>query len=165
MGIRLVLLQHLAKTKIEGVAFWLDDTSPVIVLSLRYDRIDNFWFNLFHELVHIKRRDASPIDTDAEMSGTQLPPMEVTANIEAANYLVPDDKMDSFIRRVKPLYYQTRVIQFAQSLGVHPGIVVGQLHNRKELQPSQLRKLLFPVRAHLLGQTITDGWGNDLCLE
>ena len=42
MGIRLVLLQHLAKTKIEGAAFWLDDTSPAIALSLRYDRIDNF---------------------------------------------------------------------------------------------------------------------------
>jgi HTH-type transcriptional regulator / antitoxin HigA len=165
MGIRLVLLQHLAKTKIEGVAFWLDDVSPAIALSLRYDRIDNFWFNLLHELVHIKYRHSSPVDTDAEIAGRELPPMEVTANAEAANYLVPLDRMESFIRRMRPLYYQTRVIQFAQSLGIHPGIVIGQLHNRGELKPSQLRKLLFPVRAFLIGQTITDGWGNDLWLE
>jgi HTH-type transcriptional regulator/antitoxin HigA len=167
MGVRLVLLQHLAKTKIEGAAFWLDDRSPAIALSLRYDRIDNFWFNLLHELVHIKYRDASPVDTDAEMAGGELPPMEITANSEAANYLVPASRMESFIRRIKPLYYQTRVIQFAQSLGIHPGIVVGQLHARKEsgLKPSQLRKLLFPVKTFVLGQTITDGWGNDLWLE
>ena len=165
MGIRLVLLQHLAKTKVEGVAFWLDDVSPVIALSLRYDRIDNLWFNLFHELVHLKYRHSSPIDTDAEMKGDGMPPMELTANAEAANYLVPQERMESFVRRMRPLYYQTRVIQFAQSLGIHPGIVVGQLHNRGELKPSQLRKLLFPVRTFLLGQTITDGWGNDLWLE
>ena len=95
MGIRLVLLQHLAKTKVEGVAFWLDDTSPAIALSLRYDRIDNFWFNLFHELVHIKHRHASPVDTDTEMKGSELPPMEITANSEAAQYLVPNDRMES----------------------------------------------------------------------
>jgi HTH-type transcriptional regulator/antitoxin HigA len=165
MGIRLVLLEHLAKTKIEAVAFWLDDSSPAIAVSMRYDRIDNLWFNLFHELVHIKYRDTSPIDTDTEMKGGELPPMELRANAEAANYLVPDSRMESFIRRMKPLYYQTRVIQFAQSLGIHPGIVVGQLQNRHELKPSQLRKLLFPVRKFILGQTITDGWGNDLWLE
>lgn len=165
MGVRLVLLQHLAKTRIEGAAFWLDDCSPAIALSLRYDRIDNFWFNLLHELIHIKHRDASPVDTDVEMAGGELPPMEITANSEAASYLVPANRMESFIRRIKPLYYQTRVIQFAQSLGIHPGIVVGQLHARKELKPSQLRKLLFPVKTFVLGQTITDGWGNDLWLE
>ena len=165
MGIRLVLLQHLAKTKIEGAAFWLDDYSPAIALSLRYDRIDNLWFNLMHEIVHIKHRHLSAVDGDSEMDDGELPEMEVIANSEAANYLIPRDKLDSFIRRMKPLYYQQRVIQFAQSLGVHPGIVVGQLHKRRELKPSQLRKLLVPVRCFLIGQTITDGWGNDLWLE
>ena len=165
MGIRLVLLQHLAKTKIEGAAFWLDDNSPAIALSLRYDRIDNLWFNLLHELVHIKYRHASGVDTDVDMNDGELPENEVIANTEAANYLIPREKLGSFIRRIKPLYYQQRVIQFAQSLGVHPGIVVGQLHKREELKPSQLRKLLVPVRCFLIGQTITDGWGNDLWLE
>jgi HTH-type transcriptional regulator/antitoxin HigA len=165
MGIRLVLVQHLAKTKIEGAAFWLDDSSPVIVLSLRFDRIDNLWFNLLHEIVHIKYRHAAVIDTDSEIQDCELPQSELIANSEAAQYLIPTKKMESFISRVKPLYYQTRVIQFAQSLGIHPGIVVGQLHKRGELKPSQLRKLLAPVRTYLIGQTITDGWGNDLWLE
>jgi len=165
IGVRLVLIQHLAKTKIEGAAMWLDSNSPVVALSLRYDRIDNLWFNLLHELVHIKHRHASAIDTDAEMTDSGLPPEEVTANTEAAGYLIPEAKLTSFIKRMRPLYYQTRIIQFAQSLGIHPGIVVGQLHKRNELKPSQLRKLLTPVRTHLIGQTITDGWGNDLWLD
>ncbi len=162
MGIRLVLLQHLAKTKIEGAAFWLDDNSPAIALSLRYDRIDNLWFNLMHEIVHIKYRHASFVDTDAEMKDGELPDIEVTANVEAANYLIPNGKLGSFIKRVKPLYYRQRIIQFAQSLGIHPGIVVGQLQKQEELKPSQLRKLLVSIRCYLIGQTITDGWGNDL---
>jgi HTH-type transcriptional regulator / antitoxin HigA len=165
MGIRLVLLQHLAKTKIEGVAFWLDNNSPAIALSLRYDRIDNLWFNLIHELVHVKYHHVSPVDTDEEMANGDLPPMEVTANKEAANYLVPNNKMESFIKRMKPFYYQTRLIQFAHSIGIHPGIVVGQLHKRGELKQFQLRKLLAPIRGYLIGQAITDGWGNDLWLE
>ena len=124
-----------------------------------------FWFNLLHELIHVKHHDLSPIDTDTEMKGSGLPLMEVMANREATNYLVPSERLESFIRRMRPLYYQTRVIQFAQSLGVHPGIVVGQLHSCGELKPSQLRKLLFPIRAFIIGQTITDGWGNDLWLD
>src|SRR6185437_4970401 len=55
-GIRLVLLEHLPGTKIDGVALWLDRQSPVVALALRYDRIDNFWHTLFHELVHVRDR-------------------------------------------------------------------------------------------------------------
>ena len=56
-GIRFLILEHLPQTKIDGVTFWLDDKSPVIVLSLRFDRVDWFWYTLAHELGHIERRD------------------------------------------------------------------------------------------------------------
>lgn len=158
MGIRLVLLQHLKHTKTDGVALWLDNESPVIGLSLRFDRIDNFWFTLMHEMVHVKHRDESPVDNDiCEMSDDE-PEMERLANAEAANCLIPADKLAGFIGRVDPHYYQTRVVQFAQARGVHPGIVVGQLHRRKKIKYFQLRKLLVKVREHILGNAITDGW-------
>ncbi len=166
MGIRLVLVQPLARTKIEGVALWLDSSSPVIALSLRYDRVDNFWFNLLHEAVHIKHRHTSMIDMDAsETDVAELPEMEAVANSEAASYLISPSKLDSFVKRVQPFFYQSRVVQFAHSQGIHPGIVVGQLHKREILKPFQLRKLLAPIREFILGQTVTDGWGNDLWLD
>ncbi len=167
MGVRLVVVEHLKGTGIDGVALWLDEQSPVVGLSLRYDRIDNFWFTLFHELVHIKHRDKSPpVDVDVmNPESGELPEIEKRANSEAANYLIPTDKLASFIARTKPLYYEKKVVQFAQARGVHPGIVVGQLQRRKELTYAQLRKLLAKVRSEILGQAISDGWGNNLNLD
>jgi HTH-type transcriptional regulator/antitoxin HigA len=168
MGIRLVLVKHLKGTKIEGAAFWLDSASPAIALSLRYDRMDNLWFNIFHEMIHINYRHEPHVDVQDDGSiatAAELPEIELIANTEAANYLIPKDKIESFIRRMKPLYYQDRVVQFAQARGIHPAIVVGQLHKRGELDPRQLRKLLVPIREFIVGQALTDGWGSDLCLD
>src|SRR5665213_292020 len=52
-GVRYILVESLPGAKIDGVCFWLDKTSPVIGLSLRFDRIDNFWFVLRHEIEHV----------------------------------------------------------------------------------------------------------------
>jgi HTH-type transcriptional regulator/antitoxin HigA len=162
MGVRLVLVQHLRHTKIDGVAFWLDNKSPAIGLSLRYDRIDNFWFTLLHELIHIKYRDASPpVDVDIE-DATDLPEIEKRANAEASNRLVPADKLESFVARVRPHYYQTKIVQFAQARRIHPGIIVGQLHRQGELKYQQLRKLLVKVKDYVAGNALTDGWQSAL---
>jgi HTH-type transcriptional regulator/antitoxin HigA len=159
-GIRLVLIEHLPKTRIDGAALWLDAVSPVVALSLRYDRIDSFWHTLIHELVHVRDRDDPVVDSDMTSTESELPPVEIKANAEACNYLIPIEKLDSFVARQKPLYYQTKVVQFAQARGVHPGIVVGQLQRRGELDWQQLRKLLAKMRHEIIGQALTDGWGN-----
>lgn len=162
MGVRLVVVQHLRQTKIDGVALWLDDSSPVIGMSLRFDRIDNFWFTLLHELIHVKYRDQNtPVDVDID-SDDDLPEVEVRANAEASAKLIPTANMESFIKRMRPHYYQERVVQFAAARERHPGIVVGQLQRRKELKYNQLRKLLVKVRERLIGSVITDGWSSAL---
>jgi HTH-type transcriptional regulator/antitoxin HigA len=162
MGIRFVINQHLKGTKIDAVAFWLDQKSPAIAISLRHGRIDNLWFNLLHEIVHIKHRHQNTtIDVDMDNVSHALPENETIANQEAGNYLVPTEALESFIARAGGYFYQTRVVQFAQDQQVHPGIVVGQLHHHPDgLKPEQLRKLLVPIREHIVGQAITDGWGN-----
>ena len=161
MGIRFVIVQHLRGTKIDGVAFWLDDTSPTIALSARYDRIDNLWFTLMHELMHIKNEDrGSPVDVDMLSGARDLPEMEVRANKEAADYLIPEKKLESFIARTTPYFYQSQVNQFAQARSVHPGIVVGQLQNREEIKFQQLRSLLVKVRDYVIESAVVDGWGN-----
>ena len=52
-GIALVIERHLPRTHLDGAALCLLDGRPVIGLTLRYDRIDNFWFSLMHELAHV----------------------------------------------------------------------------------------------------------------
>ena len=53
-GIYFFIEKHLPKTHLDGAVFLLKNNCPVIVLTLRFDRIDNFWFCLFHELAHLK---------------------------------------------------------------------------------------------------------------
>jgi HTH-type transcriptional regulator / antitoxin HigA len=54
-GVHLVCLEHLPRTYLDGAALQLPDSTPVVGLRLRYDRLDNFWFCLPHELAHIGR--------------------------------------------------------------------------------------------------------------
>lgn len=167
-GIRLVIIESLPGSKIDGVCLWLEDGSPLIGLSLRFDRIDWFWFTLFHELMHVKNRDGSTtnpiIDTelvgDEDMAETELPDYERRADREAQELLVPSKDLDNFIARVRPLYSYDRVIGFAARLQIHPGIVVGQLQRRKEIPYANLRKLLEKVRTNILPSSFVDGWGH-----
>ena len=52
-GVRYIIVEGLPGGKIDGVCFWLDPRSPVIGMSLRFDRIDNFWLVLRHEIEHV----------------------------------------------------------------------------------------------------------------
>ena len=52
-GVEVEYVRHLPRTHLDGAALILSTGRPVIGLTLRYDRIDNFWFTLLHELAHI----------------------------------------------------------------------------------------------------------------
>ena len=156
-GIRLVIVEHLPGTRIDGAAFWLED-GPVIALSVRYDRIDNFWFTLLHEIGHIAER-ASSMDVDIDALSEGLPRSEQRANAFAAEQAVPQAALDSLIARVGPLYSTDRIQGFAHLHGIHPGIVVGQLHHRRQVVWSNFRRLLVPIRSYITASAVADGWG------
>ena len=166
MGIRLVVVEHLPKSKIDGAALWLGDgwDKPVIALSLRYDRIDSFWHTLFHELSHIKHRDSYTIDVDLVgadrcLSNDVVSEIETRANEEAADMLIPKDTLRSFISRTRPFYYRDKINQFANLLKIHPGIIAGQLQFRSEIKWTAYRAMLVKVRSILVSSALTDGWG------
>ena len=46
-GIRFVVVEPLAGSRIDGAAFWLSNNDPVIAYSARLDRIDALWFTIF----------------------------------------------------------------------------------------------------------------------
>ena len=157
-GIRLVVVEHLPGTRIDGATFWLED-GPVIALSVRYNRIDHFWFTLLHELGHIEQNTSS-MDVDVDPVVDDIPEEEQLANAFAADHAVPRAALDSFIARVGPIYNMTRIKGFAHVHGVHAGIVVGQLHHRQQIAWSNYRRLLVPIRAYATESAVTDGWGS-----
>jgi HTH-type transcriptional regulator/antitoxin HigA len=162
-GIRFVVVEPLATAKIDGAAFWIND-DPAIALSMRFDRIDAFWFTLCHELSHIRHRDPLSVDTalvgeDALPSAMKLA-FEERADNEAAGMLLPQDKIESFVKRVAPLYAKDRIVQFAHVVKVHPGIIVGQLQHRGEIGYHANRDLLVKIRQHVVSGAIVDGWGH-----
>jgi HTH-type transcriptional regulator/antitoxin HigA len=162
-GIRLVIVEPIPGAKIDGAAFWIKE-EPVIALSIRYDRIDGFWFTLMHEFAHILYGDGISVDTDLIDNTKGIVGRlaenvaERRADARAANSLIPNDEMESFIRRVGPLYSRERVIQFAHRVKIHPGIIVGQLQHKGEVGYSALRDLLVKVRTTVTTSALTDGW-------
>jgi len=162
-GIRLIIIEPLPRMKVDGGCFWSNDESPVIVLSLRYDRIDWFWHTLMHELVHIERRDGEQWDDFSEDAPPQArPDVERATDERAADCLVATKDLDDFIARTRPLYSKEKIRRFAMKLGVHPGIVVGQLQHRREIAWSHDREMLVKIRDILIDSALTDGWGHAL---
>jgi len=168
-GIRFVVVEPLPQTRVDGATMWLSDNSPAIALSLRSDRIDWFWFTLMHELAHVKYQDGKDkIMLDVDLMGESdqekpaKPEYELRADTFAAEFLVPSADLQDFISRVKPLFSRQRIRAFAARVGVHPGIVVGQLHHSGAISYAHSRELLERVRGTIADAALTDGWGSML---
>lgn len=130
-GIHLICLQHLPKTYLDGVALQLLDGTPVIGLTLRYDRLDNFWFNLLHELSHIGRhledKDEVFID-DLSLRGSD-PQKENQFEREADEWaeeaLIPKGIWEKHPIRSSPT--QESLFDLAAKLNVHPAVIAGRV--------------------------------------
>jgi HTH-type transcriptional regulator / antitoxin HigA len=162
-GIRFVVVESLPGSQIDGVCFWLSAGEPVIGMSLRFDRIDNFWFVLRHECAHVLHehgKDHAILDQDMEMAPlASQNDDERIANTEAADFCIPSESIKSFYLRKKPFFSESDVLAFSKRMRVHPGVAIGQLQriaNRYDL----LRRHLVKVRSHLAGSMMMDGWGD-----
>ena len=132
VGVTVVVERHLPKTYLDGAAMLLDGKHPVIGLTLRHDRLDNFWFVLFHELGHIIHhrnfglRDGF-FDDDESQSTDRF---EVEADDFARNALIPDELWKaSFVRLTTD---ESKVVDFAKRLGIHSSIVAGRIRRERD---------------------------------
>jgi HTH-type transcriptional regulator/antitoxin HigA len=165
-GIRYAVVESLPHTKIDGVCFWLNDKSPVIGMTLRFDRIDNFWFVLRHELEHVIRKhgqSAAMLDVSLEGeragTGVDIPEEERVANEAAAEFCVPQNQLKHFIQVKSPTFAERDIRGFAATYKIHPGIVAGQLQhktNRFDL----FRNHLVKIRSVVTPNAMVDGWGD-----
>ena len=131
-GIPLVIVQHLSKTYLDGAALRLGDGRPVIALTLRYDRIDNFWFCLLHELAHVGRHmdnnDGSAFVDDLTLRAVKAgreDAREAQADEWAEEALIPRVVWEASAARDDPS--PMTVMNLAQALQVHPAIVAGRI--------------------------------------
>ena len=126
-GIHLVAVKHLARTHLDGAAMQLTDGSPVVALTLRYDRLDNFWFTLFHELAHVALhldRDEFEVFYD-DLMGTSRDRCEQEADSLAQDALIPPTAWKaSGLRKHAP---EATVCKLAADLRISPAIPAGRV--------------------------------------
>jgi HTH-type transcriptional regulator/antitoxin HigA len=130
-GIHVIVLRHLPRTHLDGASMVLSTGNPVVALTTRYDRLDNFWFTLFHELGHVKlhfdiEKDACFVDDlDADPEG-----IEVQADEFAQDSLIPPDIWQKAPARSDRTPYA--VLQLADALQVHPAIIAGRIRREQK---------------------------------
>lgn len=164
-GVRFVLVETLPGAHIDGVTCWLDLRSPVIGMTTRFDRIDNFWFVLRHEIEHVLKKHGQKtaiIDSELEKmsvsSDDNILEEEKIANAAAQDFCVPVADMESFYIRKAPYFYERDIVGFARRVQRHPGIVVGQIQRRTE-QWNFLRRYQVKIREYIASGAVVDGWG------
>lgn len=159
-GIHLVYLAHLPRTHLDGAALQLASGAPVVGMTLRYDRLDNFWFCLLHELAHIGRHmkgvghEAFVDDLSLrDMIGARRDPREEEADEWAENGLIPEDVWRT--SKVKDDPSSLGVIELAHRLGIHPAIIAG----RVRYETGNFRLLSHFVGTGAVRQQLLEGDG------
>lgn len=125
LGVILVILPHLPGTHLDGAAMRRSDGKPVIALTLRRDRIDNFWFTLLHELAHVVFHlvdDKSFILDDLEVGSSDE--IEEEADRLAQHALVPKDLWERFNNGTYTSV--SDILEFARLSEVSPAIIAGR---------------------------------------
>lgn len=131
-GIILVIEPHFSKTYLDGAAILINKNNPVIGLTLRYDRLDNFWFTLMHELAHIAKHYDSDIslfyDELEGIKAINIDEKEQEADALAEETLLPRAKWEVSPARLIPSSMAANSL--AQEIGVHVAIIAGQIRHK-----------------------------------
>lgn len=128
-GITLVIEPHLPGTRLDGAALMIESGTPVIGLTLRHDRIDNFWFTLLHELAHVSLHldnlDHDFIDELDDVKGEKISEAEREADDLAGEVLVPKQMWLISPARILPSEIAAR--NLARDLNVDVAIIAGKI--------------------------------------
>lgn len=141
-GVVLALVPAIPRAKVSGVARWLSPTKPLIQLSLFGKTNDKFWFTFFHEaahlLLHADSSDAKKsIFLDDPNTGRSTNKQEHEANLWASRKLIPV----TYESELPMLKTKDSVLNFANRLSLHPGIVVGRLQHEGVIDFNHLNEL------------------------
>jgi HTH-type transcriptional regulator/antitoxin HigA len=131
LGIPLIIEPHLEYTYLDGAAL-LSGEFPVIGMTLRFDRLDNFWFVLLHELFHVIRHlQKDKLETVFDdLENESQDTIEKEADILAAEALIPNEWWENAL----PRYVRSTesILKFASDHGISPSIVAGRIRKEAE---------------------------------
>ena len=131
-GIPLIIEPHLPSTYLDGAAILVFSDRPIIGMTVRHDRLDNFWFTLMHELAHVALHSGQEntefiddLDTEAKED-----PKEIEADELAGEALIP--KVEWQKSPASRIPSPEAAHHLATRLGIHPAIAAGRMrHERK----------------------------------
>jgi hypothetical protein len=125
-----------------GATLKLESGRGLLLLSARYLSDDHFWFSFFHEAAHLILHDAELRIEGEGFSETSAP--EAEANQFAENLLLEPQG----VAELRALTINKFAIaRFARKSCVSPGIIVGQLENKKRLSPGRFNALKIRYKA------------------
>src|SRR3989344_1609855 len=129
-GIKLVIEPHLPKTHLDGATLLTNKDTPVIGLTIRHDRPDNFWFTLMHELAHVALHYDNGIEYfyDEELQdkdGAEIDPKEKEADTLAEETILPKSKWETSAARTTPNQFSTE--DLANELNIQTAVIAGMI--------------------------------------
>ncbi|WCP13303.1 hypothetical protein sphantq_01728 [Sphingobium sp. AntQ-1] len=136
-GVALVIVKAPQGCRASGASRMIAPDKAMILMSFRHRADDHFWFTLFHEIGHLLLHEGAPF-VDVEGMDVADDPQEREANEFAATMIVPkfrEAELESLPARDEPIR------RFAVSLGVSPGMILGQLQHRGIVPHGVLRRL------------------------
>jgi HTH-type transcriptional regulator / antitoxin HigA len=156
-GVAVVVVPALPNTAVSGATRWLTPEKALLQLSLRYKSDDQFWFSFFHEGGHICKHGKKKLFIDLDGANGESDALEEEANRFAADLLIPPGHWQQFKKRFGSGYYPGRdeVKQFAQELGIAPGIVVGRLQRENVMPHANLNDLRCGLHLDDDGQIVS----------
>ncbi|HBW58178.1 MAG TPA: addiction module antidote protein, HigA family [Oscillatoriales bacterium UBA8482] len=142
LGVHFAIVPHLSKTYLDGATFTINN-HPMIALTLRYNRIDSFWFTLMHELGHIVAgHEGIYLD---DLSQLEDNPQEKEANQLSCDWLIDSNALAKFVATNSSRFSTKAIEKFAGSQARHPGIIVGRLQYEGKIPYKNHRKYLVKV--------------------
>ena len=133
-GVVLILVPHLQGTYVHGATFWLGNNKAILMLTIRGKWADIFWFSLFHEIGHLLLHSKQDIFLEGDLKDEQSDRLEKESDKFAGDILIPLDRYRSFLKGNS--LYPKDIVEFANNLGVHPGIIVGRLQHDNKIEKS-----------------------------
>ena len=128
-GIKLVVVPHFKRTYLDGATLINKKGEPIIALSLRYDRLDNFWFTLAHELAHLALGHAHSIEGQCIIDDLDLresqDEIEKEADELARESLIPSHLWNSHPARNTSKLKD--VLDIASKADIHKSIIAGRI--------------------------------------
>jgi HTH-type transcriptional regulator/antitoxin HigA len=158
-GIRLVIAEKLPKAKVDGVTI-INNGMPIIGMSLRFDRVDNFWFTLLHELAHLSMSDDSEPDAIFfdDLENRQVASLdndEVKVDKLAQEAIVPESKWAISPAKIIPSAMAAESL--AKEMNIHVAVIAGYMRY-KHKNYFYLTKVVNDKDAKVI-HLFNDHWG------